>query len=96
VVNLSSSFDEEDLIADVSWDEEFTRRLFGDLNHNFLGPPNDGKIIIINDSDEEEEVREEKAAPNIKAVPSSATRSRSQPPPPMIPMAPTRVIPRIG
>jgi hypothetical protein len=62
VVDLSSSSDEGDLIADVSWDEEFTRRLFGDLNHNFLGPPSDDNIIILSDSDEEEEVREEKAA----------------------------------
>jgi hypothetical protein len=62
VVDHSSSSDEGDLIADVLWDEEFTRRLFGDLNCNFLGPPSDGNIIILSDSDEEEEVREEKAA----------------------------------
>jgi hypothetical protein len=62
VVDHSSSSDEGDLIADVSWGEEFTRRLFGDLNHNFLGPPSDDNIIILSDSDEEEEVREEKAA----------------------------------
>jgi hypothetical protein len=52
VVNLSSSFDEEDLIADVSWDEAFIRRLFGDHNNDILGPPGDGKIIILGDSDE--------------------------------------------
>jgi hypothetical protein len=77
VVDLSSSSDEGDLIADVSRDEEFTRRLFGDLNHDFLGPLDDGKIIILNDSDEEEEVHEEKAA-DVEVAPSSAARS---PPP---------------
>jgi hypothetical protein len=61
VVDPSSSSDEEGLIDDVLQDEEFTRRLFGDLNCDVLGPPGDGKIIILNDSDEEEdEVREEK------------------------------------
>jgi hypothetical protein len=53
VVDLSSSFDEGDLIADVSRDEEFTRRLFGDLNCDFLGPPSDSKIIILSDSNKE-------------------------------------------
>jgi hypothetical protein len=61
VVDLSSSSDEGDLINDVSWDEELTRRLFGDLNRDVLGPPGDGKIIILSDSDEKkEDVREEK------------------------------------
>jgi hypothetical protein len=55
VVDLSSSYDERDLITDVSQDEEFTRIIFGDLNNNFLGLPGDGKIIILSDSDEEEE-----------------------------------------
>jgi hypothetical protein len=35
---LSSSSGERDLIVDVSQGEEFNRRLFGDLNHDFLGP----------------------------------------------------------
>jgi hypothetical protein len=52
VVDLSSSSDEEGFITDVSWDEEFIKRLFGDLNRDVLGPPGDGKIIILNDSDE--------------------------------------------
>jgi hypothetical protein len=55
VVDLSLSYDEEGLIADTSCDEEFTRRLFGDLNRDILGPLGDGKIIILSDSDEEEE-----------------------------------------
>jgi hypothetical protein len=37
VVDLSSSSDEEGLIPDTSWDEEFARRLFGDLNRAVLG-----------------------------------------------------------
>jgi hypothetical protein len=45
-------------------DEEFARRLFGDINRNVLGLPNDGKVIILSDSneEEEEEVREETTA----------------------------------
>jgi hypothetical protein len=75
VVDLSSSSNKGDLIADVSCDEEFARRLFGDLNRDFLGPPGDDKIIILSDSDEEEEeVCEEKAA-DAEAMPSSAVRS---------------------
>jgi hypothetical protein len=38
VVDLSSSSDEKGLIPDTSWDEEFVRRLFGDLNCGVLGP----------------------------------------------------------
>jgi hypothetical protein len=73
VVNLSSS-DEEDLIPYTLWDEEFTKRLFGELNRELLGPPGDGKVIILSDSDEEEEVCEEDAA-NAKAAPSSTVKS---------------------
>jgi hypothetical protein len=61
VVDLSSSSDEKGLIPDILRDEEFTKKLFGDLNRDVLEPPDDNKIIIISDSDEEEEeVREEK------------------------------------
>jgi hypothetical protein len=74
VVDLSSSSDEGDLITDVTRDEAFVRRLFGDLNREVLGPLGDAKIIILSNSDEEEEVREEKAA-NAETVPSSAARS---------------------
>jgi hypothetical protein len=80
VVDLSSSSDEGDLIANVSWDEEFTRRLFDILNRDVLGPLSDGKIIILNDSDEEEEeVHEEKtigaedAATSAVVNPTSTT-----------------------
>jgi hypothetical protein len=74
VVNLSSSFDEGDLIVDISRDEEFAKSLFGDLNRDILGPLDTGKIIILNDSNEKEDVHEEKAA-DVKAMPSSAVRS---------------------
>jgi hypothetical protein len=74
VVDLSSSSDEEGLIPDTSRDEEFARRLFGDLNHDILGSLSDDKVIILNDSDEEEEVHEEDVA-DVKAVPSSAMKS---------------------
>jgi hypothetical protein len=74
VVDLSLSSDEGDLIANVSRDEEFIRRLFGDLNRYILRPPDDGKIIILSDFEEEEEGREEKTT-DAESVPSSAARS---------------------
>jgi hypothetical protein len=55
-------------------DEEFARRLFGDLNRDFLRSLDDGKIIILSDSDEDKEVHEEKAI-DIEVAPSSAARS---------------------
>jgi hypothetical protein len=54
-VDLSSSLNEEGLIPDILWDEEFTKKLFGDLNHDILRPPGDSKIIILSDSDEDQE-----------------------------------------
>jgi hypothetical protein len=36
------------LVVDTSRNEEFTRKLFGDLNYDILGLPGDGKIIISN------------------------------------------------
>jgi hypothetical protein len=69
VIDLSSSLDEEDFFAHTSRDVEFTRRLIGDLSRDLLGPPSDGKVIILNDSNEEEEAHEETAA-NVVAAPS--------------------------
>jgi hypothetical protein len=43
------------LVVDTSRYAEFTRKLFGDLNCDILGPPGDGKIIIIDDDDAQEE-----------------------------------------
>jgi hypothetical protein len=74
VVDLSSSSDERGLIPNTSWDAEFTRRLFGDLNRDVLGSSGDGKVIILSDSDEEEEAREETAA-TTDATPSTAVKS---------------------
>jgi hypothetical protein len=75
VVDLSSSSNEEGLIPDTSQDVEFVKKLSGDLNLDVLGPPGDGKMIILSDSnEEEEEVREEKTT-DAKAAPSSAARS---------------------
>jgi hypothetical protein len=71
VINLSLSSDEEDLIAATSCDFEFAQRLFGKLNRAVLGPPDDGKIIVLSDSGEEE-VREEKTI-GTKTVAASTT-----------------------
>jgi hypothetical protein len=61
------------LIVDTSPDEEFTRKLFGDLNHDILGPPGDGKIIIIDDSNDDDEAQEERTVGiEPMAVPASA------------------------
>jgi hypothetical protein len=73
-VDPSSYLNEECLIPDTLRDEEFTMRLFSDLSRGVLGPPDDGKVIILSDFDEEEVVREEHAA-NAEAAPSSAVKS---------------------
>jgi hypothetical protein len=57
VIDLSSSSDEEDFIADTSQDFEFTQRLYGEFNHDLLGPPGDSKVIILNDSNEKKRKR---------------------------------------
>jgi hypothetical protein len=69
VVDLS--FGEEDDFLDTSHDEEFTRRLFDDLNRGLLGPL----------GDEEEEVREEDTV-DAEATPPSIVNSPTQPSPP--------------
>jgi hypothetical protein len=94
VVDLSSSSDEGDLITDVSRDEEFVRRLFGDLNYDVLGPPGDGKIIILSDSDEEEDARSRPLT--VKLHHLLLQGLWPQLPPPTTPMAPTRVKLLIG
>jgi hypothetical protein len=74
MVDLTSSSGEEDFFADTSRDEELARKLFGDLNRDILGPPGDGKIIILSDSDDEDEAHED-AAVNAEAAPPSAVNS---------------------
>jgi hypothetical protein len=72
VVDLSSSLDEEGHIPDTSCDEEFTRRLFSDLNRDVLLPPDNDKVIILIDSNGEEEEAGKEDAAGAKATPSSA------------------------
>jgi hypothetical protein len=62
MIDLPSSLDEENFIANTSRDAEFAKKIFGDLNHDILRPPGDGKVIILDDSDEEKEAPDEKTA----------------------------------
>jgi hypothetical protein len=71
---LDLSSDEEDIFPDISQDEEFARKLFGDLNCGLLGPPGDSNAIVLLDSDEEEEVRKEDTVA-IEAAPPSTVNS---------------------
>jgi hypothetical protein len=77
-VDLALSSGEEDSVADTSRDEEFARKLFSELNRDILGPPGDGKIIIISDSDNDDETHED-AAINAEAAPPSAANSTDSP-----------------
>jgi hypothetical protein len=62
------------LVVDTSRNEEFARKLFGDLNRDILGPHGDGKIIIIDDSDDDDEAQEEgMAGAEPMTFPASAT-----------------------
>jgi hypothetical protein len=54
--------DPSSFIIDTSHDEELTRKLFGDLNRDILGPSGDGKIIVLDDSDDDGEAQEQKTA----------------------------------
>jgi hypothetical protein len=71
---VDPSSDKEDLILDTSRDEEFAKILFGDLSHKLLGPPSDGKVTILSDSNEEHEVHEEDAA-DVDVAPSFVVKS---------------------
>jgi hypothetical protein len=73
VVDLSS--DEEEIFLDTTWDKEFARRVFNELNHELFGPPGDGNIITLSDSDEEEEVCEEITVDVEAASPSTVNSS---------------------
>jgi hypothetical protein len=78
VVDLCSSSDDEGLILDILWDVEFAKKLFDDLNRDVLGPPGDGKIIILRDSDElEKEVCEEMTTDTETAATSVAVNPTS-------------------
>jgi hypothetical protein len=54
--------DHSSFIVDTSRDAKLTRKLFGDLNCDILGPPSDGKITVLDDSDDDAEAQEEKTA----------------------------------
>jgi hypothetical protein len=71
MIDLSLSSDEENFITDTSRDAEFARKLFSDLNRDILGPPGDGKVIILDDSDEEKEAPDEKTT-NTELTATSA------------------------
>jgi hypothetical protein len=77
-VDLALSSGEEEPVADTSRDEEIARKLFSDLNRDILGPPGDGKVIVISDSDDEDETHED-AAVNTEAAPPSAANSTDSP-----------------
>jgi hypothetical protein len=76
VIDLSSSLDDEDLIAATSHDFEFAQRLFGELNRAILEPPGDDKIIILSDFGEEE-VHEEKTTGTENVAASAAVNPTS-------------------
>jgi hypothetical protein len=78
IVDLASSSGEEDSVVDTSRDEELAKKLFGDLNRDILGPPGDGKIIVISDSVDEDETHEGTVV-NVEAAPPSAANSTDSP-----------------
>jgi hypothetical protein len=84
VIDLSSSSDEEDLIA-TSRDFEFAQRFYGDLNRVVLGSPGDDKIIVLSDSNEEE-VCEEKTTDTTPKMQLLLLQSTLPQPPPSTPM----------
>jgi hypothetical protein len=65
VTDLSSSSDEDDLIAVTSRDFEFAQRLFGELNH-----------VVLSNFDEDD-VREEKTTSIEDAAASAAVNPAS-------------------
>jgi hypothetical protein len=60
--------DEDWDVSDTSWDEEIICKLYGDLNRDLLGPPGDGQVIVICDSEEEEQ---DDNHTDVNVVPSS-------------------------
>jgi hypothetical protein len=67
-------------IVDTSHDDELARKLFGNLNHDILGPPGDGKIISLNDSDKHGEEQEEKLSISNPASADDAPASANDAP----------------
>jgi hypothetical protein len=67
-------------VIDTSRDMKLARKIFGDLNRDILGPPGDGKIIVLDDSNDDTEAQEEKTA-SIESIaaPASADLALSAP-----------------
>jgi hypothetical protein len=67
-------------VIDTSRDMKLARKLFGDLKRDILGPPGDGKIIVLDDSNDNTEAQEEKTA-SIESIaaPASADLALSAP-----------------
>jgi hypothetical protein len=63
--------DPSSFIVDTSRDEELARKHFGDLNRDILGPPSDGKIIVLDDSDDDDDAQEETADTESTVAPAS-------------------------
>jgi hypothetical protein len=67
-------------IVDTSRDEELVRKHFDDLNRDIIGPPGDGKIIVLDDSDDDVEAQEEKTVDiESTTAPASADLALSAP-----------------
>jgi hypothetical protein len=96
VVDLSLSSDEEDLITNVSPDEEFARRLSGELNHNDLGPPVTARSSFSTSPMKKKRRCARRRLSLMKLRHLLLQGPRPQPPLLMTPMAPTRVMPLIG
>jgi hypothetical protein len=72
--------DPSSFIIDTSRDAELARKLFGDLNHDILRSPGDGKIIVLNDFDDDAKAQEEKTTGiESMATPASADLALSAP-----------------
>jgi hypothetical protein len=69
-------------LPDTSWDEDFAKRHFGDLNRGLLRLPGDGRIIII--SDKRRHVKRMPPTPMLRHL--LLWSPRPQPPLPLMPM----------
>jgi hypothetical protein len=54
------------------------QKVFSELNRDIIGPPGNGKVIILDDSEDEEEVHEE-ATTNTDVAPYAACRESLTP-----------------
>jgi hypothetical protein len=82
VVDLSSPQGEENPLHDIAHDFEFTQRLFGELNHAFLGCPVTAKSLssATPTKKKRRHVRRILSVPKMRLLLLQSTRS--QPPPP--------------